>query len=77
MSMLKCDNLISSVDSPIAVITSMNFSNRHWDHLLYGHLDVVHPLDHLADPGVVYILDERVVLAPERHAGNWKNIEYE
>ena len=40
-------------------------------HLLNGHLNVVHPLDHLADPGVVHILDERVVLAPERHVGNW------
>ena len=32
---------------------------------------MVHPLDHLADPRVVHILDERVVLAPERHPGNW------
>ena len=31
-------------------------------HLGYGHLDVIHPLGHLADPGVVHILDEGVVL---------------
>ena len=68
MSMI---NWQSSIFYRLAVITSMNFSNHHWDHLLYGHLDVVHPLNHLADPSVVYILDERVVLAPERHAGNW------
>ena len=62
------NNLTSSTHSPDAIISSMNFCG----HLLYGHLDVVHPLDHLADPRVVYILDERVVLAPERHLGNWK-----
>jgi hypothetical protein len=28
---------------------------------------VVHPLGHLGDPGVVHILDEGVVLRPERH----------
>ncbi len=36
-------------------------------YLSYGHLDVVHPLGHLGDPGVVHILDEGVVLRPERH----------
>lgn len=35
--------------------------------LLDGHLDVVHPLHHLGVPGVVHLLDEPVVLLPERH----------
>ena len=37
---------------------------------LYGHLHVVHPLHHLAVPGVVHLPDEGVVLLPERHLGN-------
>ena len=36
-------------------------------HLLYGHLHVVHPLDHLGVAGVIHLLDEGVVLLPERH----------
>ena len=35
--------------------------------LLDGHLHIVHPLDHLAVPGVVHLPDEGVVLLPERH----------
>ena len=34
---------------------------------LYGHLHIVHPLHHLAVPGVVHLPDEGVVLLPERH----------
>ena len=36
-------------------------------HLGYGHLHVVHPLDHLCIPGVIHLPDEGVVLLPERH----------
>jgi hypothetical protein len=32
-----------------------------------GLLDVLHPLDHLGLPHQVHVLDERVVLLPERH----------
>ena len=35
--------------------------------LLYCHLHIVHPLHHLAVPGVVHLPDEGVVLLPERH----------
>ena len=38
-------------------------------HLLDGHLHVVHPLHHLGVAGVVHLLDEGVVLLPERHLG--------
>ena len=38
-------------------------------HLLNGHLHVVHPLDHLCVASVVDLLDEGVVLLPERHPG--------
>ena len=37
--------------------------------LLYRHLHIVHPLDHLAVPGVVHLPDEGVVLLPEGHLG--------
>ena len=36
-------------------------------NFLYGHLHIVHPLHHLAVPGVVHLPDEGVVLLPERH----------
>ena len=39
--------------------------------LLDGHLDVVHPLDHLGIPGVVHLPDKGVVLLPERHLGRF------
>ena len=38
-------------------------------YLAYCHLQVIHPLHHLADPGLVHILDKRVVLLPESHGG--------
>ena len=39
----------------------------HSTHLRDGHLHVVHPLDHLADPRVVHVLYKGVVLGPKRH----------
>ena len=38
-------------------------------HLLDRHLNVVHPLDHLGVASVIDLLDEGVVLLPERHLG--------
>ena len=36
---------------------------------LYGHLNIVHPLHHLAVSGVVHLPNKGVVLLPERHLG--------
>ena len=38
-------------------------------HFRDGHLHIVHPLDHLGIASVVDLLDEGVILLPERHLG--------